>query len=98
MEEQKAQNIFIIAFGIAVLWVGWGDASDLLLPAGAACGLNNPEGLHLDRALQLIYASQECPLMIYDYAWPAFLSLSVVGVTAVIVGWYRLKQLPNDAD
>jgi hypothetical protein len=95
MDEEKAQNIFIIAFGIAVLWVGWGNALDLLFPGGVACGITDPEGLNLDRTLQLAYASQECPLVIYDYAWPAFLSLSAVGVTAVIVGWHRLKQLPQ---
>jgi len=98
MEKEKAQNIFIIAFGIAVLWVGWGNAFGFLWPGGHPCGVRNPEGLHLDSTLQLVYANPQCSVVVYDYAWPAFLSLSAVGVTAVIVGWHRLKQLPNDAD
>jgi hypothetical protein len=32
MHEKKVQNIPLVAFGIAILWVGWGNALDLLLP------------------------------------------------------------------
>jgi hypothetical protein len=91
MHEKKVQNIPLVAFGIAILWVGWGNALDLLLPGGHPCGPPNLEGLHLDSTLQLVYANEQCSVVVYEYAWLAFLSLSALGLAAVIGGGHRMK-------
>jgi hypothetical protein len=94
----KAQNVLLIAFGAAVLWVGWGNAFGLLWPGGHPCGVSSPEGLHLDSTLQLVYVNPQCPVVVYDYAWLAFLSLSAVGLTAIIGGRYQMKQTAGQTD
>jgi hypothetical protein len=91
MDERKAQNILLVVFGIAILWVGWGNLLALLLPGGHPCSPPGPEGLHLDSTLQLVYANEQCSVVVYEYAWLTFLSLSALGLAAVISGWHRMR-------
>ena len=86
MDTETARYLFLIVAGAIVLYVGWGNALTLLIPGGHPCGIPDPVGLHLDSTLQVVYANPQCSVVVYDYAWVVFLSLSVIGLSAVIGG------------
>ena len=79
MDKKQVQYTALCVFGAAVLWVAWGNAVDLLFPTGQGCLATDTEGLHLDSYYQLVYTYDYCLLTRYEYVWPAFLGLSVMG-------------------
>lgn len=95
MDADTVRHRFLILSGAIVLYVGWGNALTLLIPGGPLCGIRDPTGLHLDASLQLVYANSHCPLVVYDHAWVVFLSLSVVGLSAVIGGVRSIRRTPG---
>ena len=63
-----------------------GNAVDMLYPTGQGCLATDTEGLHLDSYYHLVNTDEYCPLTRYEYAWPAFLGLSVVGIASFVGG------------
>lgn len=85
MRSDERRSTALIVIGGLVLWVGWGNALALVNPGGHPCGVRDPAGLHLDSMLQLVYVTPQCDV-VFDYAWVVFLSISIVGLSAIIGG------------
>jgi hypothetical protein len=78
--------------GGLILWIGWGQAWDLIKPVKVACGIQELRGLHVDSLGRVIYANSQCPMIVYDNAWLVFGTLSIVGIGFIGGGMYLLKK------
>lgn len=81
---------FIVFLGLDVLWIGWGNAFQLL-SIGHACAVGPPQGLHFDGFGRLVYANPQCPMVKYEHANSVFLLVSAVGLSILGGGVYLLR-------
>ncbi len=84
----RLTGTLLILSGILILWVGWGNAGDLLASTKVLCGVMDPRGLHLNSLGQVVYVNASCPAVVYDNAWLVFWTLSITGVTSLTGGLY----------
>jgi hypothetical protein len=70
--------------GVVTLYLGWGEGFRFALMGPNACEkAGPPRGLHLNDAVQIVY--RECQY-VYEYAWPVFGLVSVLGVALLAIG------------
>ncbi|SEN22206.1 hypothetical protein SAMN05216388_100290 [Halorientalis persicus] len=82
----------LVLAGVVVLWVGWGNAWNLVKPYHLACAVTDPPGLHLDGLLRIVYTDNTCTGDEYRHAWKVFLSLSTLGLALVGGGTVLLRR------
>lgn len=84
MVRRTIQALASILLGAVTLYAGWGNALPLLTPEDELCLLQGPPpGLHLNEAGMIVYT--ECQYQ-YEYAWPVFLFLSLIGIALLVNG------------
>jgi hypothetical protein len=73
-----------IIAGVLTLYVGWGEGLGFVTLGQNACERTvPPQGLHLNDAGQIAY--RRCQY-VYDFAWPVFILVSLLGVTLLANG------------
>jgi len=92
MESRQTTSVLLSLGGALVLWIGWGQAWNLIKPVKVACGIRNPRGLHVGSLGRVVYANPQCPGVVYENAWLVFWTLSIVGVVLFVGGVYLWRR------